>query len=95
MGHRRLIQSARSEQERKALCASAQQDRSYSMKRRGALTIAVLASATVMTGCYESADVTVHDGQYKGKNDPLLDARSTAEREEVLQKRFKLVQVDR
>ena len=66
------------------------------MKRRGALTIAALAGAVVLTGCYESADVTVHrQGEYKGKKDPLLDAKSTAEREEVLQKRFQLVQVDR
>jgi len=66
------------------------------MKRRGALTIAALASAVIVSGCYESADVTVHEpGQYKGMKDPLLDAKSTAEREEVLQKRFQLVQVDR
>ncbi len=66
------------------------------MKRRGALTIAVLASAVIASGCYESADVTVHkQGVYKGTMDPLLDAKSTAEREEVLQKRFQLVQVDR
>lgn len=66
------------------------------MKRRGALTIAALASAVVLTGCYESTDVTVHEqGKYKGRKDPLLDAKSTAEREEVLQKRFQLVQVDR
>ena len=66
------------------------------MKRRGALTIAVLASAVAMTGCYESTDVTVHNqGEYKGMKDPLLDAKATAEREETLQKRFQLVQVDR
>ena len=66
------------------------------MKRRGALTIAALAGAVIVSGCYESADVTVHNpGQFKGMNDPLLDAKSTAEREEVLQKRFQLVQVDR
>jgi hypothetical protein len=66
------------------------------MKRRRALTIAVLASAVIASGCYESADVTVHNpGQFKGAKDPLLDAKSTAEREEVLQKRFQLVQVDR
>ena len=66
------------------------------MKRRGALTIAVLAGAVAVGGCYESADVTVHSpGQFKGMKDPLLDAKSTAEREEILQKRFQLVQVDR
>ncbi len=66
------------------------------MKRRGALTIAVLASAVIVSGCYESADITVHkQGEYKGKMDPLLDAKSTADREEVLQKRFQMVQVDR
>ena len=66
------------------------------MKTRGALTIAVLASAVIMSGCYESTDVTVHkQGEYKGMKDPLLDATSTAAREEVLQRRFQLVQVDR
>ena len=66
------------------------------MKRRGALTIAVLASAVITSGCYESTSVTVHkQGEYKGVQDPLLDAKATAEREEVLQKRFQLVQVDR
>ncbi len=66
------------------------------MKRRGALTIAVLASAVIVSGCYESTDVTVHkQGEYKGTMDPLLDAKSTADREEVLQKRFQMVQVDR
>lgn len=66
------------------------------MKRRGALTVALLASAVIMSGCYESTGVTAHkQGEYKGRNDPLLDAKSTAEREEVLQKRFQLVQVDR
>ena len=66
------------------------------MKRRGALTIAALTGAVVLSGCWESTDVTVHEqGKYKGMNDPLLDAKSTAEREEVLQKRFQLVQVDR
>ena len=66
------------------------------MKRRGVLSVAVLASAVAMSGCYESTDVTVHkQGEYKGTKDPLLDAKSTAEREEVLQKRFQLVQVDR
>lgn len=66
------------------------------MKRRGALTIAALAGAVIVSGCYESADVTVHNpGEFKGMKDPLLDAKSTAEREEILQKRFQLVQVDR
>jgi len=51
------------------------------MNRRGALTIAVFASAAIMSGCYESTGVTVHEqGKYKGMNDPLLDAKSTAER---------------
>ena len=66
------------------------------MKRRGALTIAVLAGTVALTGCWESSDVTVHEqGKYKGPNDPLLDAKATAEREQVLEKRFNLVQVDR
>lgn len=66
------------------------------MNRRGALTIAVLAGSVALTGCYESTGVTIHkQGEFKGTNDPLLDAKATAEREEILQKRFQLVQVDR
>ncbi len=66
------------------------------MKRRAALTTVVLAGAVIMSGCYESTDITVHkQGEYKGMEDPLLDAKSTAEREDVLQKRFQMVQVDR
>ena len=66
------------------------------MKRRGALTIAVLAGAVVASGCWESSDITVLEpGTFKGQKDPLLDSKSTAERQEVLQKRFQLVQADR
>ena len=66
------------------------------MNRRGALTIAAIASVAIMSGCYESTGVTVHkQGEYKGSKDPLLDAKSTAAREEILEKRFQLVQVDR
>jgi len=66
------------------------------MNRRGALTIAVLAGAVVTSGCWESSDMTAHEpGQFRGQKDPLLDAKSTAERQEVLQKRFQMVQVDR
>lgn len=58
--------------------------------------MAVLAGTVALTGCYESTGVTVHrQGQFKGAKDPLLDAKATAEREETLQKRFQLVQVDR
>ncbi|MGI9335652.1 MAG: hypothetical protein ACR2RL_21105 [Gammaproteobacteria bacterium] len=58
---------------------------------------ALLAGAPVVAlglgGCLESADVTVHEpGKYKGSADPLLDESS---RDEVLEKRFQLVQVDR
>ena len=66
------------------------------MNRRGALTIAAIASVAIMSGCYESTGVTVHEqGEYKGSKDPLLDAKSPAERAAVLQKRFQMVQVDR
>ena len=66
------------------------------MNRRRALTIAVLAGAVMASGCWESTDVTIAEaGKFKGKKDPLLDAKSTAERQEVLQKRFQLVQADR
>ena len=64
------------------------------MKR---LTLAAaLAAATVaLSGCWESADVTVHEsGKYKGRADPLL-AQQGAARSDALKKRFQLVQMDR
>ena len=64
------------------------------MNRR-ILAGAVVAASLSMTGCWESADVTMHEpGKYKGKSDPLL-AQQGASRSEALKKRFQLVQMDR
>ena len=55
----------------------------------------VLLAAVTLSGCWESSNVTMHKpGQYKGSKDPLNKA-DVAERDEVLRKRFELVQVDR
>lgn len=43
------------------------------MVRRGVLTAGALALAVVLSGCYESTEVTRFEpGQYKGADDPLL-----------------------
>ena len=57
---------------------------------------AALAAATLMlSGCWESSEVTVHEaGKYKGSADPLM-AQQAASRSEALKKRFQLVQTDR
>lgn len=49
----------------------------------------------VLTGCYESSSVTVHQpGVYKGASDPLLVADS-GERANELSARFNMGQLDR
>ncbi len=54
-----------------------------------------LTAAVGLTGCWEDANVTVHEpGQYKGQKDPLLSQQASA-RGEALKKRFQLVQADR
>ena len=60
-------------------------------------TMAAMAvvSVVALAGCYETADVTVHEpGKYKGGSDPLLQQQATA-REEALRKRFEVGQLDR
>lgn len=57
--------------------------------------LAVVGGTALLAGCYESADVTVHEaGEYKGAPDPLLteDAESRAS---ALEERFNMVQTDR
>ena len=59
-----------------------------------ALTLGLM-TAPVLSGCWESTDVTLHEpGKYKGTEDPLLDPGATS-RVETLRKRFDLVQTDR
>jgi hypothetical protein len=65
------------------------------MNTKGLTAVVFLAVAAGLSGCYESADVTVYEqGMYKGKKDPLLSQQGAA-REESLKKRFQLVQLDR
>lgn len=57
--------------------------------------LAVLGGTALLAGCYDSAEVTIHEpGEYKGTPDPLLkkDAESRAS---TLEERFNLVQTDR
>lgn len=55
----------------------------------------VMAVAFLVSGCWDSGEVTIHQaGEYKGVRDPLL-AQDAAEREETLKERFALSQTDR
>ena len=57
-------------------------------------TTAIVATALLVAGCYESTEVTLHEpGAYRGEKDPLL--ADAASRQEALRKRFELVQLDR
>ncbi len=66
------------------------------MANKTRLTGAALAAlAIVLGGCYEPADVTVHQpGVYKGPKDPLLTKNADQRREELIA-RFNQVQRDR
>lgn len=65
------------------------------MNTRGILAVALFVAAAGLSGCYEDADVTVHEpGKYKGAKDPLLSQQASA-RDEALNKRFQHVQMDR
>ena len=59
------------------------------------MAAAVMAVAFLVSGCWDSGEVTIHQaGEYKGVRDPLL-AQDAAEREEILKERFALIQMDR
>ena len=59
------------------------------------MAAAAVAAAFALSGCWDSADVTIHEaGEYKGVRDPLL-SQDVAERAEKLEKRFALIQLDR
>ena len=65
------------------------------MNKRTLAAAAVAAAAFALSGCWDSADVTIHEaGEYKGVRDPLL-SQDAAERAEKLEKRFALIQLDR
>lgn len=59
------------------------------MKRTIPGVLAILAAAAMLTGCYESADVTRFEpGVYKGERDPLVNKLEgdTALREQLNQR---------
>ena len=63
------------------------------MGKVATITIGVFALA--LAGCYEPADVTVHEpGVYKGAKDPLLNTDANKRNEELVA-RFNQVQRDR
>jgi hypothetical protein len=65
------------------------------MKIKIWITAAVI-TASVLWGCYESPDITIHEpGVYKGKQDPLLSKERQPAQKELLVERFHKVQIDR
>ncbi len=49
----------------------------------------VMLAALLLSGCYETTDVVIHEpGIYKGAKDPLLAVDGTAGFEEKLSERF-------
>ncbi len=58
--------------------------------------LGVVGAFIVLSGCYESPDVTVHEpGVYKGTRDPLMAKQRSPEQQQILRERFSLVQPDR
>lgn len=58
--------------------------------------LGVVGALIVLSGCYESPDVTVHEpGVYKGTRDPLIAKQRSPEQQQTLRERFSLVQPDR
>jgi len=65
------------------------------MAKRTVTTALALLVVLTLSGCWESADVTVNEpGKYKGAKDPLL-SQQVSSRTEALHQRFQLVQADR
>ena len=52
----------------------------------------LVATGLLLAGCWDSDEVTLHDGTYKGEADTAVDVASRAE---TLKQRFDLVQRDR
>lgn len=58
--------------------------------------IFMLSFALLLSGCYESSDVKIHEpGQYKGKTDSTAVMQPNDDQLAALRERFKTVQTDR
>ena len=65
------------------------------MRNRTSMAV-VAGMALLLSGCYESADVTWYEpGNYKGPKDPLLAKQKKEAQQEELRQRFRMVQTDR
>lgn len=63
--------------------------------RKVTLTLLIVATMA-LGGCYESADITLHDpGVYRGGSDPLLAKQASPEQKARLSQRFEMGQTDR
>ena len=64
--------------------------------RAGLLAVGLVLLGGMLTGCYESGEVTVQEpGVYKGKSDPLVEKMKTASLQGELDDRFRAGQMDR
>jgi hypothetical protein len=60
------------------------------------IVFAAAAAAMLLSGCYQSADVTWYEaGVYKGARDPLLGKLKDEALQRQLEDRFRAVQSDR
>jgi hypothetical protein len=59
--------------------------------------LSAILGAVGLSGCYDTAPpVNLHEpGAYKGQVDPLVKKSATAQFDEQLEQRFKMVQTDR
>jgi hypothetical protein len=64
--------------------------------RRSITSALLIGSVVVLTACYQSVDITLHQpGKFKGPTDPLLAKLRSQELPQALNERFKLSQTDR
>ena len=76
------------------VCASRQLPQEDNMRYRNIMVILLLSLG--LSGCYQSADVTLHEpGVYKGTRDPLVKLQGSEGQQQKLKERFNLVQTDR
>ena len=66
------------------------------MKHLTVIACAAVAAAILLSGCYESAEVTWYEaGVYKGERDPLLGRLKNGDLQQQLEDRLHAVQTDR
>ncbi len=63
---------------------------------KAVFAVALVASASLTSGCYEEPTVEIHEpGEYQGASDPLLEIAGSPAQNDRLAERFLAVQTDR